>query len=167
MNRAPLLATTKQDGFTLMELLIVVAIMAVLTMAAIPSLQNYLATSRLNVHLNNYEEAQRFVAGECSKAVAGGIRVDVLTTLNSNGTKTAPGNNADPLATAFAATANPTDASGQVIITGLTADGLVNPGTNITISLGTVPAAGATSAQYPGGTAAAMPGPSTINCAAN
>ena len=166
MTKDKQLPTSGQDGFTLMELMIVVAIMAVLTMAAIPSLQNYLATSRLNVHLNNYEEAQRFVAGECSKAVAGGLRVAVVATLNGNGQKRAPGNTADPVANAFATTANPTDSSGQVIITGLTGD-LVVPGTDVTVSLGTLPVTGATTAQYPGGTAAAMPTASTINCASN
>lgn len=171
MIRIRLNPAANQKGFTLMELMIVVAIMAVLTMAAIPSLQNYLATTRLNVHLNNYEEAQRFIAAECSKAVAGGVRTPVVATLNGNGTKTAPGNGADPLATAFAATANATDASGQVIITGLT-DDLVEPGSDVTVSLGTA-AKGATAGQYPGGTdgadgaAGTMPAASTINCASN
>lgn len=162
MNRLKLLYSSKQDGFTLMELMIVVAIMAVLTMAAIPSLQNYLATSRLNVHLNNYEEAQRFVAGECSKAIAGGTKVKVVATLNSNGKKKAPGN--DTGADAFASSAA-TDASGQVVITGLT-DDLVVPGTDVKISMPTA-AKGATSDQYPGGTTTAMPSESTINCASN
>jgi len=163
MNKVKLLPTSRQDGFTLMELMIVVAIMAVLTMAAIPSLQNYLATSRLNVHLNNYEEAQRFIAGECSKAIAGGVRTAVVATLNGNGKKYAPGNVSN--SPAFADTTAAADPAGQVIITGLTSD-LVVPGTDVTVSLGT-PAEGAASEQYPGGTATAMPTDSTINCATN
>jgi len=163
MKTFQLAPATKQDGFTLMELMIVVAIMAVLTMAAIPSLQNYLATSRLNVHLNNFEEAQRFIAGECSKAIAGGVRTPVVATLNGNGKKYAPGNVSN--APAFADTTPSGDAAGQVIITGLTGD-LVEPGTDVIVSLGTA-AEGATSEQYPGGTATAMPTDSTINCATN
>lgn len=164
MKRTRLIPTTKHDGFTLMELMIVVAIIAILTMAAIPGLNDYLSTTGLNVHLNNYEAAQRFVANECGKAVAGGSKAKIVETLNKNGKTKAPRNDAD--ADAFAATADPTDASGQVIITGLTND-LVVPGTNVVISLGTVPVKGATPDQYPGGTATDMPGASTINCASN
>lgn len=164
MTTSQRIPTTKQNGFTLMELMIVVAIMAVLTMAAIPSLQNYLATARLNVHLNNFEEAQRFVAGECSKAIAGGTKINIVETLNGNGKKYAPGNDTDAPAFATPDTAS-TDASGQVLIDGLESD-QVKPGTDITISLGTA-ATGATPDQYPGGTETDMPGESTINCASN
>lgn len=159
-------AFRKQHGFTLMELMIVVGIMAILAMAAIPAYQGYLATTRGNTHFQNYEEARRFVAAECAKVSAGGVPAGVTATLNNNGQKLAPGNTAVP---AFIAGTAANVQPGQVGIAGLTNDFVV-PGTNVTVSLGNSPANGVPITQYPGfvpGPPAAMPQASTIICASN
>lgn len=153
----------KQLGFTLMELMIVVGIMAILAMAAIPAYQGYLATTRGNTHFQNYEEARRFVAAECAKAAAGGAKAKVVATLNNNGEKQAPGNLTQP---AFAAVARDSVAAGQVGITGLTNDEVV-PGTNVVVSLGANPANGVDVSTYPGHDGTNMPKDTTILCASN
>ena len=150
----------KQLGFTLMELMIVVGIMAILAMAAIPAYQGYLATTRGNTHFQNYEEARRFVAAECAKAAA---KTKVVATLNNNGEKKAPGNLTQP---AFAAVARDSVAAGQVGITGLTNDEVV-PGTDVVVSLGANPASGVSVTQYPGNDGTNMPKDTTILCASN
>lgn len=153
----------KYSGFTLMELMIVVGIMAILAMAAIPVYQGYLATTRGNTHFQNYEEARRFVAAECAKAAAGGAKSNIVAILNNNGEKKAPGNTTQP---AFVAAARASVLAGQVGVTGLTNDQVV-PGTNIVVSLGANPASGVAVTQYPGHDGTNMPSDTTLICASN
>ncbi|MBD3670513.1 MAG: prepilin-type N-terminal cleavage/methylation domain-containing protein [Gammaproteobacteria bacterium] len=152
-----------QQGFTLMELMIVVGIMAILAMAAIPVYQGYLATTRGNTHFQNYDEARRFIAGECAKVAAGGTATPIVTTLNNNGEKQAPGNEDQP---AFIIGARADALPGQVAIDGLNG-GVVDPGNDVTVSLGTQPARGASVTQYPGHQDPDMPQDSTIICASS
>ncbi|MBD3609892.1 MAG: prepilin-type N-terminal cleavage/methylation domain-containing protein [Gammaproteobacteria bacterium] len=147
-----------QSGFTLMELMIVAAVLAVLMMAAVPIYQDYVNTARANTHIDNFDEAKRLVAAECAKSLAGGVEVNIVTELNDGNpaSKRAVGNENQPAFVDGAATGTEATDAGVIYINGLAA-GQVSPGTPITISAGAL-AVGTTPAHYRTRDAAGAPG---------
>ena len=61
----------KQSGFTLVDLLVVIAIIGILTAIGVPMYNGYQASAKVSATKQNFDSMKTFIAGEVTKCSAG------------------------------------------------------------------------------------------------
>ncbi len=130
-------------GFTLVEIMIVIAVLALLAAIAIPAYNGHIKRSRVSALVQNWQTAVSTLHAEAAYLGTPGTLCRDLIVMLNEGTKRAVGNGSLP---AFTTSGND---AGTVVIDGLGDNHCPDEGETVTITA--YPAPGTDSADYPGG----------------